>query len=859
MACNYHPTTGRHQLIPNHLSIHKERQDCLQTNSNARMEDETPSTSIRGYKHRLNQLFAPDACQLIGDAVHYVHAVMCNATLLVKYRVTKRALASVDHNIAPVTVDEREVWNAIRAVQTKASPTSEDATSTPSTVRHSTGGRGASGTSSRVNKRPRKMGEEEKTDDRKKRRKKDDNKKKSPEDEKAEREDLQRQWMSDYSEMTSRCLKPVPLPDRGRGLSVSLILGIATKQYAAAVIRNVRYHYRSYVCCALGIVLRSKATAVEDANSDACLGIRSAKTFDGLPPSTKRRWRREFGKAYEDVLCHRHGNHMTCDPVLRPIVDRHRTRLVPPLPPNKKSIDGDLDNSKRPFVYLGYMVRLAAFIEKAGLVSGSRRVLLSPVPVKTSFVPAHYTIDTNSIVHLLLKDVKDFKKFFEQDLRAKGGFALPGLVNKANICGSLASLTQGGRQVTPQDEELFMDALWTYVARFRNRRMRRLNPLKKRVTTSEGTMRFAHSISTDGYSVTLVCTNTSVRGRQNGYTSAASSRKRKQPTADEVPEAFRQEFPLLTAQTVPAILQYLKDIGCENVKEFVGGDPGKGALLTLVDEFRKKLCYTSTQRRHETEGRSHRRIIEACTKKPGKKTLRAPMRATELRYLATTKKHPGVVQIPDRRPYNPPRIEECVTTKRLEAEMSKRRLTSKTADLRRLQEYVAFREAGREVFETTYQKPMFRAMRFTAWTKRSASVTALAENILEKFGNRQEPTVNAQVVILYGDWGRRPNLKHQAPSPGIGLRRALHGYEGRKSGLRITTITVREMFTSSYDPDTGNPVSEARGVHALLREDEIPGQPRGIYWNRDVLGALNILRKGCHLLRGRGSHPLFGN
>jgi hypothetical protein len=204
-----------------------------------------------------------------------------------------------------------------------------------------------------------------------------------------------------------------------------------------------------------------------------------------------------------------------------------------------------------------------------------------------------------------------------------------------------------------------------------------------------------------------------------------------------------------------------------------------------------------------------------------------------------------------------------VTTEKLEAEMSRRRLTPKTVDLTRLQDYVAFREASRSVFEATYQMPVFRAMRFTSWTKRSASVEAFAERILEKFGTRRpndkkEP-VNKQVVILYGDWGRQPNLRHQAPSPGIGLRRALHGYQGKRSGQQIITITVRERSTSSFDPDTGNPVSEARGVHALLREDPIPGRPRGIYWNRDVLGALNILRKGRHLLQSWKPHPLFGS
>ena len=66
------------------------------------------------------------------------------------------------------------------------------------------------------------------------------------------------------------------------------------------------------------------------------------------------------------------------------------------------------------------------------------------------------------------------------------------------------------------------------------------------------------------------------------------------------------------------------------------------------------------------------------------------------------------------------------------------------------------------------------------------------------------------------------------------------------------TLTVRETFTSSYDPETLRSVSEARDVHALLREDvypDVPKNKRGCFWSRDVLGALNILRKGTHLLQ----------
>lgn len=78
-----------------------------------------------------------------------------------------------------------------------------------------------------------------------------------------------------------------------------------------------------------------------------------------------------------------------------------------------------------------------------------------------------------------------------------------------------------------------------------------------------------------------------------------------------------------------------------------------------------------------------------------------------------------------------------------------------------------------------------------------------------------------------------------------------------KSSVSNFAHTKRELWLSEQaggepkrkedhhynDPYTMNPVSEARGVHVLLLEDPIPAQPRSIYWNRDITGALNILSK----------------
>lgn len=163
--------------------------------------------------------------------------------------------------------------------------------------------------------------------------------------------------------------------------------------------------------------------------------------------------------------------------------------------------------------------------------------------------------------------------------------------------------------------------------------------------------------------------------------------------------------------------------------------------------------------------------------------------------------------------------------------------------------------AGRPTLEATYTASSFRAVRFLSWCRRDASVQRFVERIKEKFGARsnQEPgkgdedVLPPSIVIFYGDWG---HLRHQAPSPGIGLRRLLEASDG------IVTVTVHESYTSSFCPNCEGHVSESRGSHGLLKCDH--EKHCGTYWSRDVLGALNIRTKGIHLWNNASPHYLFG-
>jgi hypothetical protein len=666
--------------------------------------------ATRAYKHRINQFFKPNDATIINHAVQHVHTKMCDATLLIKYRMAK--ISRIYPYETPI-INETFVLNAIRAVKGES-----------------------------IGK-CRKLAEDE-----------------GGVAQEARQENLD-SWVDDFSEMT----RGVRAHDDRSAPSVSHMFGLAAKQYAAAVLSNIRYHFRGYVCKCLGLVLRSKVCTLYGVNR-----------FSDLPERMSKRWKKEFGKAYDDVMFHRHKTARKSPILFHSIIERHRWQLVPMLPYDVDTIDYDLSGTERPYVYLGHMMRMSAFLEAMG-----ERKYLSPIPLKTSFIPAHYQLDTTCIAHLLMnKDkITGFANYFEKSVG--GGFPLPGLKDKASICASLEKLRGG--HASARDEELYKDALWTYLANFKNRRTKILNPLLHKKAQHPGAMRFGHSISTDGYSVSIITTDNDVRGRKSVYKSAVSYKNlasKREPS----------EFSSLTHDTID-------EVEIDPNARIIGGDPGKNILLMLIDQQGRALRYTGAQRKHDTL---------------------SSLRKKKLR---------GAI------PWNVSRVHK---------DMAKSGASPKSWDLLKIREYIQLRENARVQLEETYTRNVFRAMRFLAWSKRCASVEKFASRILEKYGGDAQ-----SVVIFYGDWGRQPNLKHQAPTPGIGLRRLLHKIPG------ITTITIRESFTSSYCPRCGGEVTYARECHGILQCSQC-----STVWSRDILGAKNILAKGLHIMETHTPHPLFG-
>ena len=399
------------------------------------------------------------------------------------------------------------------------------------------------------------------------------------------------------------------------------------------------------------------------------------------------------------------------------------------------------------------------------------------------------------------------------------GVDLPGLMNKADLNSAYAKVANLGRNASPQEEERYRDAWWGYLCR--RLKGRQFNKLlwhsDKRQAVFEQTgkrpMGFHHAMFTDGYSVSLLVTSEAIRGCKEW--NPFKERSDMQDT----------DLIMLSSETIAGVQLQLAAL--PNVR-IAAGDPGKGNILTVVaKDSNRQVTYSAKQRR-----------VEMGT---GRLQVRNRRRKQETELEE-----------------NVPGVEGRVTPQRVEQQLL-RPTSSKSCVPASFQQYVVAAVRAEQVLEEFYSKPIFRAQRFTQWMRRDITEMRLLKRIQETFAPNGEP-----LALFVGAWGRRPNLKHQAPTPGIGLlRRLAHRHKLTLGGDLIWTLLVfrvTEMWTSSFCPrrfrngDCCDAVVEKYGSHHRLKcTDPLCGT----VWRRDRLGARNILRQALHYIDHAGPHPCF--
>lgn len=241
-------------------------------------------------------------------------------------------------------------------------------------------------------------------------------------------------------------------------------------------------------------------------------------------------------------------------------------------------------------------------------------------------------------------------------------------------------------------------------------------------------------------------------------------------------------------------------------KTIVAIDPNKGDLIYAVDSDQKtrtQFRYTQDQRRFETRQKLYRDNIQQLkeTRIEGKSVID------------------------------------------WETELSQ--YNKKTLDIEKFTLYLQKKnELNRRLFQF-YEQRQFRKMRLNSYKFRLQSEQKMVNNFKEKFGSPEE------VVVAFGDWDQKQQLKYKEPTKGKGFRTILrqHGFEVYLVDEHKTSCKCSqcggdcEKFLERKSPRPWQ--NKKLIVHGLLR-----CKTCGVLWNRDENSSANIWKIANNAIHG---------
>jgi len=425
--------------------------------------------------------------------------------------------------------------------------------------------------------------------------------------------------------------------------------------------------------------------------------------------------------------------------------------------------------------------------------------LFQPLPLRKSMVPCHIPLDTNALNCL---------------------FDLTKLTTTYNTKNKLSK----GLVANPELKYL----IWNHLFKLDNKVFKMDMNFKR--SRSKPRYKFIYSITTDGVSCSIkFCHREHIDLHNNRF---VKKDLRKTPFLTDEAEFIENDEYLLKIGKISKVERgkllkmseltptekafYLK-------KPLVGGDPGLGNLIQLVNK-KQHLKYTRQQRYRETHIIQNQKTVHKL------RTLKIEV---PNHYIEPNNPEPEPVNIQS--------MERCLNA-----------YNSKTMDYDYFKEFLYLKNQVTAITLTHYLKAVYRKMGLRHYIYTKVSEARLVRNIKATFGS--------DIVILYGNWSRSTHMKYNAPVPGKGLRDLLAKY--------FTVIITDEFRSSSicyYSQDqVANRKFERQGakkkktktnkkkIHRCLVCEECCSSKNGgkvpRFMNRDIMGALNILMLGqCDL------------
>lgn len=172
----------------------------------------------------------------------------------------------------------------------------------------------------------------------------------------------------------------------------------------------------------------------------------------------------------------------------------------------------------------------------------------------------------------------------------------------------------------------------------------------------------------------------------------------------------------------------------------------------------------------------------------------------------------------------------------------------KTLVISDFEDYIREKNLINYTLSDFYNKGIFRKLKFGGFINKQKSEERMMKNFERIFGNPEE------VVVCFGDWEQKHQMKYKEPTIGKGTRNLFRRYkykvflvdEFRTSCKCFSCHGDCKKFMKTKDP---RPFKDGslRLVHGLLRCKNVNCS---CFWNRDCNGASNIYTCAFNALNG---------
>ena len=235
----------------------------------------------------------------------------------------------------------------------------------------------------------------------------------------------------------------------------------------------------------------------------------------------------------------------------------------------------------------------------------------------------------------------------------------------------------------------------------------------------------------------------------------------------------------------------------------IGDDPGKQSPAYMMNSDRKKVRYSSAERRLRAGFLLQERVLRQ------EKTRASSVVATEL-------------------------------------ELSQQ--TYKTIDYNEFKAYIHLRDHLSSIMTEFYERELFRKMNWRVWLRQRQFEDQFLNRIEQAYGSPQE------ILICCGNWGTPYQMKHLYPSQGKGMRKLLK--------RRFPVILVDEFRSSKLCNQCHNELRKHCGDYRLVLCPECQKcnsliNKQSYIFHRDANGAMNILNLARSMIHEGTRPPCF--